>query len=652
MKINKNKFNIILLTVFTLVMLSSCEQPEDRIIVSVNTTNDLLINNLWKLEDFKIEVRNEDIPPPLLFSNTSTVISSGIFDLDDMVLDPSEMREYIVQFTNDRKIITNGGQLDILGNEVGSYFVFNDKTIRISAEENLNYRYFYDEQTSELALTVSAEDASRLVQKVTDKVVDAIAKDSPGPIGSIMSDLLFNNEKLQTLINGIVVDAISGKLEFINEINPDLLAEQLAEKIILALQNIEWEPLLTDLIKDQLEGISNIDVDAVAQAISNEVAGLINEKLTVDAINSFVLPYIIDISTKPEQVANSIATLVVNLFSQVFNEDNLQPLVSSAWQKFTELSPEQVGIISDTLTSVVEDVFFNKENVAGLITPFTTRIDETSLFQLGNLATETTDAIKGLVSVLNDRIPDLNLSPDYESMQNTIRLAFVAAKPIISISGPEQVASDVAGLLLSQFLTSEVISNTFDSAISVLQSIDSEAAGTTLAQWLVNLEDDISPVLFVYIRDFLSPIIDNLDPESTALNIATALNSFIELNITPENVYDLIFPFLEEVTKINAEVVANFLANIIINLDIIKDNLTEEGIAAILLPILESVQETNVDNLVQNLIIALVNSDIFQEEITQERVRLIISLLIYKSYWDNVLIANNFEEAVIILSHE
>ena len=537
MKINKNKFNIILLTVFTLVMLSSCEQPEDRIIVSVNTTNDLLINNLWKLEDFKIEVRNEDIPPPLLFSNTSTVISSGIFDLDDMVLDPSEMREYIVQFTNDRKIITNGGQLDILGNEVGSYFVFNDKTIRISAEENLNYRYFYDEQTSELALTVSAEDASRLVQKVNDKLVDAIAKDSPGTIGSIISDLLFNNEKLQTLINGIVVDAISGKLEFINEINPDLLAEQLAEKIILALQNIEWEPLLTDLIKDQLEGISNIDVDAVAQAISNEVAGLINEKLTVDAINSFVLPYIIDISTKPEQVANSIATLVVNLFSQVFNEDNLQPLVSSAWQKFTELSPEQVGIISDTLTSVVEDVFFNKENVAGLITPFTTRIDETSLFQLGNLATETTDAIKGLVSVLNDRIPDLNLSPDYESMQNTIRLAFVAAKPIISISGPEQVASDVAGLLLSQFLTSEVISNTFDSAISVLQSIDSEAAGTTLAQWLVNLEDDISPVLFVYIRDFLSPIIDNLDPESTALNIATALNSFIELNITTENVY-------------------------------------------------------------------------------------------------------------------
>ena len=105
-------------------------------------------------------------------------------------------------------------------------------------------------------------------------------------------------------------------------------------------------------------------------------------------------------------------------------------------------------------------------------------------------------------------------------------------------------------------------------------------------------------------------------------------------------------------TKINAEVVANFLATIIINLDIIKDNLTEEGIAAILLPILESVQETNVDNLVQNLIIALVNSDIFQEEITQERVRLIISLLIYKSYWDNVLIANNFEEAVIILSHE
>ena len=150
----------------------------------------------------------------------------------------------------------------------------------------------------------------------------------------------------------------------------------------------------------------------------------------------------------------------------------------------------------------------------------------------------------------------------------------------------------------------------------------------------------------------LSPILDNLNPEETALNIAIALNSYISDNITPENLQNLIQPILEKIVNLNAEEVANFLAELILGLDIIQDNVTEEAIRGFLLPVLESVQETNVEELSQNIIDAIVASGIFEETITEERVSLIISILIYKATWDNVLIANNFEEITITLRHD
>ena len=237
-------------------------------------------------------------------------------------------------------------------------------------------------------------------------------------------------------------------------------------------------------------------------------------------------------------------------------------------------------------------------------------------------------------------------------MEDAIRVAFIGIKPVISIVGPEGAANDIASLILSQFLTTENINTALVAALNFLQTIDPETAGTTLSQWLLSLEDDISEALLNTIRDLLSPILDNLNPEQTALNIATALNSFITDNITPDNLQNLIQPILERIVNLNAEEVANFLAELILGLDIIQDNVTEEAIREFLLPVLQSVQETNVEELSQNIIDAIVASGIFEETITEERVSLIISLLIYKATWENVLIANNFEEITITLRHD
>lgn len=639
----------ILLSVFFL----ACEPVEDSVITAVNNTNALLNRHVWKLEEFTLKVRNDDIPPPLLFNSTDAILKAGLYDLENTVLDVSEMKKYEVEFNEDRKIITRNGLIDLLiEDHIGSYFVFNEHTIRISSAQSLNYRYIYEPSTREFSIIANEETAERLIRKTNDKLVDRVASGSPGVVGDLIAGLLFNNEALQKLINTTVVSALSGQLEFINGIDPEELSSVLAAEIRMALEQIDWQTVLSQLLQEQLEDISNIDVELVSEAIATAVSDYVNETLTEETLYDFVFPYIEQIAINSEEVTEFIATLVVDLFNNIFNEENLQPILAGAWNEFVSLNDEQVSEIAGILTNVIEENFINQESVAATLLPFTQLIDETPLFQLGNLATQATESIENLVDILNEQIPDLNLNPDYESMQDAIRVAFIGIKPVISIMGPEEAANQVASLILSQFLTTENINTALVAALNFLQTIDPETAGTTLSQWLLSLEDDISQALLNTLRNLLSPILDNLNPEETALNIAIALNSFITDNITPVNLQNLIQPILEEIVNLNAEEVANFLAELILGLDIIQDNVTEEAIREFLLPVLQSVQETNVEELSQNIIDAIVASGIFEETITEERVSLIISILIYKAAWDNVLIANNFEEITITLRHD
>ncbi len=636
-----------------LTLLFSCETPEDPVIRAVDNTKKILTSNTWNLEEFKFELKNDDIPPPLLINATNAIISAGIYDLDNTVLDASDMREYEVEFKEDGTIITRNGQIDLLlENQVGTYFVFNERTIRINSVETLNYNYVYDNNLKEMSLIATSETAEKVIRKINQKLLDQIANQTPNKIGDLIAGLLFNNEALQTYINDVVVSAVAGKLEFINEIDPDQLAALLAADIREALEQVDWQQELANLILNQLEGISNIDIQAVSEAIATAIVDSINEQLSEEQINNLILPYIEQIATNSDEVSEAIATLVVDLFFDVFNEDNIQPILVNAWTQFTELDEAQIAEIAGVLTTVIEDLFVNEESISNLILPFTELIDATSIFQMGALATQTTDAIENLVNTLNQEFPDLNLSPDYVSMQNTIRLAFIAIKPVIAVTGPDQAADDVANLIISQFLNTQNLNNTFIAALQFLQTINPETAGTALTQWLLSLEGDISQVLFEQIRDLLSPILDNLDPEATALRIAIALNNFISENITPEAIENLLTPLLEEIIINNSQAVASYLAELIINLDIIQENVTEEAIAQALLPILQSIQETNVEEVAQSLINAIVNSGIFEDVITEERVSAIISFLIYKASWDNVVIANNFEELSIILSHD
>jgi len=316
------------------------------------------------------------------------------------------------------------------------------------------------------------------------------------------------------------------------------------------------------------------------------------------------------------------------------------------------LSEEQVATIGDTLTSIVEELWLNEDQLSQLFLPFTQKIEETSLLSMGNLAAQATDSLEVLIDKINQRFPDLNLEPDYDSMEGQIKTLFIAAKPVIALAGgAEKAANDVANLILSQFLNTENLNQVFILAINKLQELDPELVASTIATWLINIADDVSPEIIEYLANLLSPILNNIDPEYTAFRIAVALNDFIKENVTDDNIKTLIQPAIEFITNINAELLAEFIATKILSLEILGDIVNQENIVQIILPVLQTINDTNAEDLVQSLINALVDSGIFEDVLTEDRVSTIISLLIYNDMWQETKVANNFKEATIVLTH-
>jgi hypothetical protein len=652
-KILKNYLKICCLA-SAIVLVPACEQPVDPVIESVLETNETLQKHIWTLEDFRVELKDDDIPPPILFSLTEAEIAGGVYDLDDMVLDASDARKLRLQFTPEKEIVHVDEEFDFVFGDASTYFVFNDRSIRLSGPNNsLNYRYNYFEGSREMMFSLTEEQATKTIEDINKKLIKHIANQTPDKIGDLVADILFNNEKVQQLINDQLVGLISGKIEFINDLDPDAIADSVSARIIMALQSVDWEGELTQLLKTELEKITNIDAEAVSQQIGAAVAQKINDELTVDKIYNIVLPFIENITENPESSAGSIAQLIVNLFGSIFDENKIKDIIRPAWVEFTMLDSTKVSAVSDTLAGVIQNVWLNEANISSIVLPFAERIDSTSILQMGALAQEVTDSIQTLIDKINAKLPDLNLNPDYQSMKSQIQTIFIAAKPLIGLAGgPQQAADDVAAILVSQILNKSNISLAVAAGINFLQGIDSETATNTLTTWLINLATEISPSLINYLQDLLAPIIENLNPDYTAFKIAQALNGFIQNNVTESAIANLVLPILNAITNINAEAVANYLAVQLLDSDLIKENINQENIKNILLPILQDLKDTDVEELVNSLIQELVNSDLFKSVVTEETISTVISLIIYNSAWEKVKVANNFKEVTIILTHE
>ena len=634
--------------------LSSCEEERDPVIVAVEETQAILRNNEWGLSELLVTVSNPDLPPPFMAAVTNDSLQEGIYNIDQIFDSVDNVNNYRYLFTEDNEIL-----VDSLGDGNltfgGTYKVRGSNDIRLGIADlkKIPYRFLYLTEPRTMTFDADQGTAALVIDAYNRLYTRLIVKETPDRVGDAIARLLFNNRIVQRAINNFLVDLISGKLEFVNEIDPVALSDSLATVIFDEIQARDWQTILSDAIEAELEKFTDIDPDAVSLLISEQVVAVIQERFSTEAIFEFLLPFLEQVGERPpEEVAESIAIVVTAFILDIFDEDQLQEIILPIWEEFTKVPDSTVATVSDSLATIVEDNWINQDQLSDLFLPAMEKIDATPLPQLGNLASEVVDSLTVIVDEINTTFPDLNLSPDYDAIGTAVTAALVGLKPIINTLGTEAAADQIADLILSTFLTHEAIQNAFISAINFLQSIDPQTASARISEWLANLIGLAEDELIAFLTLKLSPIVEDLDPDFAAFQIARALNQLITDTVTQDFVFDLVFPLIEAISNINTQLVANYLAARILESDLVKETVTEENIAMLLLPVLEQIKETDTEEVAQSIIDAIINNDLVKAIVTEERVAWIISYLLYDVIWREFKNLNNFEAVTIALRHD
>ena len=638
----------------TLLLFSlSCTQPMDPIVEAVNETKSTLQNKTWQLTDYVITVKNPDIPPPLLIPFNDSLIEAGNYHLSDMLPGDTDFTEYFFQFLDDNTILTDtirDGSFVGLG---GRYFVWNDIKVRLHAKRftRLNYEYYYLSTNKTMTFTLTEEDASKAIEAVTDRLINAGVKEIPEQIGKAISDAIHDSPVIKQKIKDWLKEALAGKLPGVFDHDYVHSSEALAEHVrIHVLDSINWKQVLKNAIKDELGKIGDLDPTTLAPSMTEEIAASIASELTTDELLNVLTPYMDGLEHQdPESMADHIATLIVEILYRIFDEENLEKLIEPAWESFTQMSEAQIDSIALKFTEIVQEHWLNVDTLTKVFLPITEKIDDTPITQMGALAQEVTDSLEVLVNKLNNRFPGLGLDPDYESIQAKIKAILIAAKPVISTQGPEKVAQEIASLIIDEFLNTENIESAFVKVLEYLQSIDAATAAETIAQWLVNIEERIEPELIQWLADKLGPILDNQNPELTSRTIATKVQEYTNQHFNKGNISELVLRELNETLEINGRGVAKLIAHMIIDHGLAKEGIDLEQLAEVIRPELDDNGGGSIGDKIKD---AMANNDMIRSGQSPDIIAQIITFLIYRKLWNDTKIANNFKEATIIISHE
>ncbi|NME68938.1 hypothetical protein [Flammeovirga aprica] len=651
--LSKKLRNLFLLPIVNMLMIG-CEQPMDPVIEDVQNTKSILNEHQWYLNNFELVTKSDDIAPPILWGAQSDLLKQGHYDLDDMVYDVDDMQNTIHEFTVDRDITTTNAELDFLTDSIGRYFIINSNKIRITnATIDLNYDYQYNEELKHFTLHVNEETASSVIQGANDKLLKYAANGTPEKIAGLITTLLYHNETIQKVINDALVGWLAGKGKFIEHLPPEETADKIAEELFNYLESLGLEEKLSDVIKQELDKITDIDSEEVTKKISTEIVKLIHDSLSKDNIYNLIYPEIDKIVASPEESAQVITNTIMTLLGKILSEENIDAIASKIWTEFTTLDEETINGVSDQITVLIEDKWINEDNFYNLLFPIIEKIEDTSILKMGELAQEATLKIEAIVNLINATFDGIELTPDYESMESTLKTAFIAAKPVISLNGgAEKTSQEISALIKNQFLSHDFIQNTIAGGIMKLQEIDHAQAVPVIHSLIDAIAEIASPAVYDFISSKLLIIIEDTDAAYLSFKIANAVNEAITGIINDESVYQFLYPVVDGFANLNTKLISDKIANMVFELDIIKDNINHENVSGLIQSILIDIQETGVENIIQSLVTAIAQGDLFKEVITEDRVSLIISLYLYNSAYQDMKVANNFTSATITLEHK
>ena len=116
-------------------------------------------------------------------------------------------------------------------------------------------KYLYLGQERTMIFNAGEGNAELIIDAYNRLITRLVVNEAPNKIGDAVALLLFENEKVQEALNNFMVDLIAGKLSFVNEIEPEALADSIATAVIDGLESIDWQTVLSDALEEALNGM-------------------------------------------------------------------------------------------------------------------------------------------------------------------------------------------------------------------------------------------------------------------------------------------------------------------------------------------------------------------------------------------------------------
>ena len=641
------------ITITMLLFSISCTQPVDPVVESVLETNDYLRDKTWVLQDYTVSVKNSDIPPPMLINVSDSMIEAGNYHLGDMIPGDTTFPVYHMEFTHDNKILADSsGAFVSLG---GKYFVFNDVDIRLKPHgvEKLIYNYYTDTDNRSMSFVLTHELASKAIDNATQNLIDDIINERPNKIGDKIGSILHNSPTIQNAIKKMIEHGLAGKLPQIFDYDLERNADTMSVKIRShVLDSINWKHVLEEAIQHELNKIQNLNDITVRSKITDHTRAAISTQFTSGRIKQSLLPFLGGLNDQdPDELAHDIAVIIVDILGDIFSEQNLAAIIEPLWMEFTQLDAGKIDTIAGELTVIVQDHWFNVDTLAPVFLPSCELIDQTPITGLGALAQDATDSLEVFVDDLNAHFDSLNLDPDYDNIESEIHAILLAAKPIIGSVGPEQVSEDIAQFLVDDVFNTLHIQTAFIDVLDYLQTISPETAANTIAGWLVKIEHKIGPELIEWLTEKLSPILNNINQGNVAFRIGNKVHNFVQEDFSAQGLQPVIFPWIQDLRHINGKALAEHLAEAFIKHHLQSEGADKDMIATEILQTLKDHKDNPDDPVAKQIVHNLRDKNLIRSDKSPDLLGKVISFILYAVAWENFKVANNFNEATIIISY-
>ncbi len=519
--------------------------------------------------------------------------------------------------------------------------VVDERLMRASVRKSIWFKYEYDFDRNDGSLILAPEEKAAgaltgMLNNLYSKILFSGALDSTA---SKLTEILFEDPRVQDALEEYLYEGIRGRLEEIPEQDPEDVSRKLAQAIVQLLQEQDIEGIVEAALVQRLKELTDLDPESTAKEMASKIAKKIELAFSEERIIEVILPRLEEMKDNAEAVAAGVSEVLYQALTSLLSEERISAIVESVWVEFADIAEVDIVAIAGELATVIVDNWLNPETLSNALLPFAQRIEATPVRDIPALAEEAIAELQRIVDGLNEKFPDLNLSPDWSEVSRVVTAAFVGAKGVIGADGAQDFADDLGILLADSIFSHEKIEGAATKALLALQEIDPAVAGQKIGTWLAELLSQKETEITQSLAARLEAMIDALDAKDAASTIAEIVHDKIVTRLDEEALYERLLPILEKLTQIDPEGAAAFLIDLLQDAELLSKICApdkpplptcEDLLADYLQEILEDLLPLDKDAIAHRLVQLITESDLLTEILTEERVDKLIKFALYR----------------------